>query len=133
MRNPRFRYTFLFVGGTLLGAFSIERMAEGIAAGKFFVPPLLLLTTLVWFPALSLSSRIWVGGGVGFLVDSFADVSFGTMILLVLFLALLTSFLRSIFSDRDSLFAKSAIVACLVVSAIFCAPIMGQLIAYIRV
>ena len=133
MRNPRFRYTFLFVGGTLLGAFFIERMAGGIAAGKFFVPPLLLLTTLVWFPALSLSSRIWVGGGAGFLVDAFADVSFGTMILLALFLALLTGFFRSIFSDRDSLFAKSAIVACLAVSAILCAPIMGQMIPYIRV
>lgn len=127
------RYMIVLIGGTLASAFFIERLAAGAAAGRLFIPPLSLLAVLAWFPALPLSWRIWLGGGAGFLADSFGDFRFGAAILLMIFLALLTGFFRSIISDRRPLFAKGAIAACLMGSFFLLVPLAAKIAVSISV
>lgn len=127
------RYKSLLLYATLLGAFFLERMAAGAASGhNIGIPPFLMIAMLAWFPALSLASRLWLGGGVGFAADALGPAPFGMTIILAALLAFITEFFRSVISDRDSYLAKGAVFVLILAAAFALSPVLRMLMLQVN-
>lgn len=120
------------VVATLSASFFVEQFAAGLAAGRVFIPPFLLLAVIGWFLILSLSGRLWLGGGAGFLLDTISSAPFGTYILSGLLVAVLAHLLDRLFSHRDSYLAKGAAFAVLYVAVFLLVPAARQALLYIK-
>ena len=114
----------------VLAAFFSEYLYAAAFGPRVPVPPLVLVATAWWLPMFPLSWRLWIGGMVGMLMDTFGAGPFGTAIFVVMGIALLTELFRSLISARNGSVGHISIAGALVMSALILMPITRAGIGY---
>ncbi|MEK7099279.1 MAG: hypothetical protein AAB916_02080 [Patescibacteria group bacterium] len=114
----------------VLAAFFSEYLYAAAFGPRVPVPPLALIATAWWLPMFPLSWRLWIGGTVGMLMDTFGAGPFGVSILVMLIAALLTELFRSIIAARNGGIGHISIALALLVSALLLMPIGEAAIGY---
>jgi len=82
---------------TLVVAFLIEITISRTILFFNISPIMTVLVLFLWFLVMPLTSRIWLGIGVGFVLDSISLTPFGVHMISFVIAALLIEFLQNIF------------------------------------
>lgn len=120
MKNTYVRLALFFAN--ISAAFFLEYLFAAIVGGYMPVPPLVLFTAAWWLPIFPLSGRLWLAGGIGFLIDVFGGYTPGISIPILLAAALLVEIFRSVISARDWSVGHATLSTALAVSLLILFP-----------
>lgn len=122
----------LFFGALAAGIF-LERMLVAFFGARFPVPPLTLFAAAAWMPVLPLSRRLWLAGGVGFVMDTLGALPFGTWLVLMLSAALLAEFFLRLVSARESAIAHIGVSSALAASMLLLSSLAQASVARLSI
>ena len=94
-----------------------------------FIPALSICMACVWFWHLEFSSRISSAFIIGFLMDTIHFSSLGTYLLILVMLAILTEWMKSFFSNTESIVVKGMSIMILIFLFRVCVAPVSSLLA----
>ncbi|TSD04483.1 MAG: hypothetical protein Greene071436_134 [Parcubacteria group bacterium Greene0714_36] len=123
-----YQKALLFLAGIGV-SFFLERLFGAVFGGYGFVPPLVLFTAAGGLPLFSLSWRLWLAGGIGFLMDIFGGQTFGVSVFVLLIGALLVEIFHSLISAREWGVGRASVAVALAVCLLVLFPVAEKGIA----
>ena len=114
---------------TLLLALIVEWSSNAVLAATNFFLPVAALVFCFWSWQMSMEARLWLGLGVGLVMDAISLIPFGSSMLAFLILALACEFLRMFFSDTESKITRGVSVALLMAVFLGSVPLWSMLLA----
>jgi len=121
---------YFFAALFLIIAFFLERTV-GMWFSVWYVPvPFVAAVTIFLFWRLNGAERLWLGGIVGFILDSISPLPFGVYMGAFFLLSALTHFLQFFFSNIASSFTKGVSMGILLLMFFFAVPPIAVIFEY---